>query len=103
MAKQPKTYTAPHVVQADGQLYQPGEPFTTAAPKGEKWEQVKGSESAFDRAIDAATDDIPGGVPLEDLELGALQALAAESNIPTKGLSKKQLIAALNARTIPEL
>jgi len=99
MAKQPKTYTSTQTTQADGQIYRPGEPFTTAAPKGEHWEEVKTSDLAALRA----PEPIPADVPIEKLETGALQAIAVEKNINPEGLDKKKLIAAIKAADEPRL
>lgn len=38
--KQPPTYIAPHIVYTGGELYRPGQPFTTDAPPGAAWELV---------------------------------------------------------------
>lgn len=99
MAKQPKTYTAPHPVQVDGQYYKPNRPFTTAAPKGEQWEEVK----PVDRAAADAAEKIPGDVPLERLDLSALKAVAIEKHVNPTGLSKAKLIDAIKAANEPKL
>jgi len=100
MATQPKTYTAPHAVYVDNRLYAAGEPFTTAAVKGEKWEHVDAGEKA---AAEAASKTITVQPSLEDLDIAALRALAAEKSVNSTGLSKKDLIAAIKAADDPHL
>nr|WP_293854445.1 hypothetical protein [Sphingomonas sp. SCN 67-18] len=41
-----KTYTAPHPVYQGGRLVPAGEPFTTASPKGQGWEEVSPAPDA---------------------------------------------------------
>lgn len=99
MAKQPKTYTAPHPVFVDRQYHRANRPFTTAAPKGDDWEEV----SRVERAAFAAQESIPGDVALEGLDLSSLRAIAAEKRVPSDGLSKAKLIDAIKAANEPKL
>ena len=43
--KQPRTYTAPHDVYTAGLFYRAGQPFTTDAPRGARWEPVGAAEN----------------------------------------------------------
>lgn len=99
MAKQPKTYRAPHPVYVDRQYHKANRTFTTAAEKGEGWEEV----SVAEKAASDAQDPIPGDVPLESLNLSSLRALAAERHVDSTGLSKPDLIDAIKAANEPKL
>ncbi len=99
MAKQPKTYTAPHPVYVDRQYHKANHPFTTAADKGEDWEEL----NKVEKAVADAQEDIPGDAPLDDLEINGLRAVAVEKHVNSKGLSKKELITAITAANEPRL
>jgi hypothetical protein len=100
MAKQPKTYVAPHAVYTGGKLYNPGEPFTTADKAGKEWDSIDKGEKA---AIEAAQPGVPADVPLEKLSHQALEAVAASKNVNPTGLSKADLITAIKAANEPTL
>jgi hypothetical protein len=100
MAKQPKTYVAPHPVYVDRQYHKANRPFTTAAKKGDDWEEV----GAVERAVSIAQDPIPPDQSVDDLSPAALEAVASEKRVPTKGLKgRKQVIAAVKAANEPAL
>ncbi len=102
MAKQPKTYTSPIPVYVDNVLYPAGDPFTTNAPKGSTWKEVK--SAAERRALESSGDFGGGDVPLESMTPDALKALAATKNVNTADLkSKKDLITAIKAANEPSL
>lgn len=100
MAKQPKTYTAPHPVYTGGVYYKPGQPFTTAEDAGEKWESIDGGEKA---AIEASDKSVHNDVNLDDMDLPALRAFAATKKVASMGLGKKDLITAIKAADEPAL
>lgn len=100
----PKTYTAPHPVYVDNKMYQPGEPFTTASPKGKAWEHADAKEAA---AAEAAAKGTHADANIDELGLPALQALAATKNVAItaagKRLNKDELVAAIKAADEPAL
>jgi hypothetical protein len=101
MAKQPKSYTAPHPVFTDGQYFKAGEVFVTADTKGEQWEEVTTAEK---RAIESSQGILEAGdAPIDNLSIAALQALAVEKRVNPEGLSKKQLVSAIRAADEPRL
>lgn len=100
MTKNPKTYTAPHAAFVDGHLFKAGEPFTTAAEKGEKWDEINKKEKA---AIEASQPGAPADPPLETLDLSALKAVAVTKHVNPQGLDKKALIDAIKAADEPRL
>jgi len=51
--KQPRTYIAPHDVYTGGELYRPGQPFTTDGPRGAAWRPIAGERAT--RARQAAS------------------------------------------------
>jgi hypothetical protein len=99
-----KTYTSPEPVYVDGIYHNANTPFTTAADANENWERITAGEKAALQASDKTLDVHPA---LEDLGLDALRGLAATKNVPVtvdgKSLSKKDLIAAINAADEPAL
>jgi len=99
MAKQPKTYTAPHPVYVDRQYFKANRPFSTTAEKGENWEEL----SKVEQRVADAQQDIPGDVPLETLDLAGLRAVAVEKRVNPEGLSKKDLITAIKAASESKL
>jgi hypothetical protein len=100
MAKQPKTYVAPHAVYTGGRMYAPGEPFVTADEPGEQWETVTKGEAA---AAEAAQKGPPNDVPLDSLSGDALKAFAATKKVNPKGLSDAELRTAIAAADEPAL
>lgn len=100
MAKQPKTYIAPHAVYTGGRMYAAGEPFVTADEPGEQWETVTKGEAA---AATAAQKGPPDDVPLDALSGDALKAFAATKGVNPKGLSDKDLRTAIAAADEPAL
>ena len=97
---QPKSYTAPHAVYTGGKLYRAGEVFVTDAPRGDEWKSVSETDKA---AFDAASPLSHPDATFDDLTLSELRAVAATKNIPTAGVSKKALLAALKAVDEPAL
>lgn len=98
--KNPKAYTAPHDVFVEGQYFKAGEVFVTDDPTGDNWEEHTPEEA---HAIMASTDKIASDVPLEDMDLAALQGFAATKGVNSTGMSKKQLITAIKAANEPRL
>jgi len=49
---QTRAFTAPHEVYTGGILYEPGEAFFTAEPKGHKWQPASDAEAL--RALEKA-------------------------------------------------
>ena len=49
---QTRAFTAPHEVYTGGILYEPGEAFFTAEPKGRKWQPASDAEAL--RALEKA-------------------------------------------------
>lgn len=98
MTTQPKTYTSTQPVDlGDEGYYRAGQPFTTAKPKGDTWEEV----SKVEKAVLDAQQEIKGDVPLEALDLSALRAFAATKGVNPKGLGKDDLITAIKAADDP--
>lgn len=98
---EPKTYTAPHAVFTGGNMFRPGEPFTTSEKKGKEWDLVSKKEKAAIEASDKTLREEPA---LEELEFAALQAIAVEKNVDPTGLKKKaDLIALIRAADEPRL
>lgn len=104
MSKKPTTYTAPHRVYVDSKMYEPGEPFTTTQNKGKEWTHVDPKEAA---AAEAAAKGPHADADLDEMQLPALQALAATKNVQItaggKRLNKDELIAAIKAADEPAL
>jgi hypothetical protein len=98
MAKQPKTYIAPHAVYTGGKLYNAGEPFTTADKAGKEWDPIDKGEKA---AIEASQPGVPADPPLEKLSVEALEAIAVAKHVNPTGLSKADLITAIKAANDP--
>lgn len=94
-----KAYTAPHDVYVDKRYYKAGEVFVTDKKKGEKWVAVTKAEKA---AIQASEPLGQMSVD-ESMPKASLIAIAAERGIETKGLSVKQLVAAIKAADEPAL
>lgn len=99
-SEQPKSYKAPHVVYQGGQLVPAGEPFVTADPKGEGWEEISDAEK---KAQEAANPTLQQDVPLEKLPLAVLQAVAVMKKIDAAKMSKDEVIAAIKAADEPAL
>jgi hypothetical protein len=104
MAKNPVSYTAPEAVYVDGVYHDAGKVFTTAQAPNDNWERVDGKEKA---AIEASDKTLNVQPSLEDLDLPALQALAAEKGVQTTAggtrLNKAALITAIKAADEPHL
>ena len=49
-----RAFTAPHEVYTGGALYEPGEAFFTAEPKGREWQPANDAEIKLARAKAAA-------------------------------------------------
>ncbi len=96
---QPIAYTAPHDVYTGQRYYKAGEVFVTDEPKGKEWETVTKAEKA---AIEASSE-LPKDPPLEALDLSALKAVAFDKKVNPKGLSKDELIQAIQAANDPAL
>jgi hypothetical protein len=94
-----KAYTASEPVYVDKRLYRRDEVFVTDKPKGSKWTPVTKAEKA---AIDASQPHGQMSVD-ESMPKASLIAIAAERGIETKGLSVKQLVAAIKAADEPAL
>ena len=62
MAKQPKTYTAPHPVYTGGKLYNPGERFTTYDRPGKEWNDTSRRGRAMADAAMPGTSPDAGGL-----------------------------------------
>lgn len=104
MSKNPKTYSSPEAVYVDGMYHNANTPFTTAAEPNENWELLDAGEKAAMEASDKTLNVQPS---LEELDLPALQALAAEKGVQTtaggKRLNKAELITAIKAVDEPTL
>ncbi len=99
--KQPKTYIAPHPVYTGGVYYHAGEPFTTNDTKGAEWEPADPKERAAARAADKVVRE---DVNLDDLDVPALQALAASKGVNFgDAKSKADLITIIKAAAEPTL
>lgn len=100
----PVTYKSPEPVYVDGIFHNANRPFTTTADPNENWVKVNAGEKAAAQASDKTLDVQPS---LDDLDLSALQALAATKQVETtadgKKLSKAQLITAIKAADEPTL
>jgi hypothetical protein len=94
MAKQPKTYTAPHAVYTGGKLYNPGERFTTYDRPGKEWNDLSRVGKG---AVDTPRSRTPPDMDHEAMTLAAVQAVAATQRVNPKGLSKAEVIAAIRA------
>jgi len=86
---------------AGGAVIEPGELVPPDTPVGSWMERVDGKTDALDEAVQAALDPQPGDIDLTQLGKAALQAMAAERDIPTAGLSKEDLITAIKAHKDP--
>lgn len=90
------TYTAPHVVQIDGALVEPGEKFTTDTGPGELWVKVK-SGSADD------ADDHDKPKHYSQMNLAELTELAAAKGIDLgEAKTKAEIRAVIDAADKPE-
>ncbi|GAA0335409.1 hypothetical protein GCM10009087_52280 [Sphingomonas oligophenolica] len=84
MKKPAKAYTAPHEVYTGGVLYDPGQLFVTAEPKGRAW------QPASDAEVAAATAPKPGEAgALETLDVAALNAHARSLGLDISPASGK--------------
>ena len=79
MAKQPKTYTAPHAVYTGGKLYNPGERFTTYDRPGKEWNDLSRRGKAM---ADAAVPVTPPEAPDEGMTVAALHVVAVNDLAP---------------------
>lgn len=95
-----KTYTAPHAVYTGGRMYDPGEPFTTDAPKGKEWDTISPVEKAAAEASDPKNQQ---DIDYTKMSKSALEAVAAEKGVNPSGLSKDDLIDAIKAANEPAL
>lgn len=98
MAKQPKTYTAPHPVYTGGKLYAANEPFVTDQPAGDEWKTVGEQEKAAFDAANYQTSDSN----FDDLTLSELRAVAAIKGVTVIG-NRKTVLAAVKAAFEPAL
>ena len=98
MAKQPKTYTAPHAVYTGGKLYNPGERFTTYDRPGKQWDDLSSGRKAM---ADPAKPGVRPDADHEGMTLAALQTVAVSKRVNPKGLSKAEVIAAIKAANEP--
>jgi hypothetical protein len=101
MAKNPKTYVAPHDVYQGGILHKAGEPFTTADPKGKDWEPADPVAKAANIAADPLAHD---DVNLDALGVTELRAHAASIGINLgEAKSKDDIITVIKAANQPAL
>lgn len=83
---------------AGGEIIEEGKLVPAGVPVSDNWmERVKKGDEKLARAIEEATDPSPDDVDLTQLSKAALEAMGAERGINPKGLSKADLITAINA------
>lgn len=101
--KAPKTkagqYRATERGYAGGNIIEAGQLVPGDTPVSENWmEKIKGTEDKAARAVEDAQAVRKDDPDLEGANIGALQALAIDAGVTdVKGLSKKDLIAAIKA------
>jgi hypothetical protein len=98
----PVPYTASYDTYYEGKYVKAGEVFVTSADKQDDWVQIDPKNLP---AIEASTNKVPNDVSFDNLDVSALQALAAAKNVSVIGIEgdKDKLITAIKAANEPHL